>query len=1350
MPGLSQLKQFNKDLLAIGDEVTIRAARGEKPVEVHIPKEVEDKNDSEDFVLGMPEIEAEVDNSPVDEDLSDLAGLANPASTSSNDSTEPSPTFEAPDLSDLLNPIAISDDGGSGSSSDMPDLSMFEDAPVEEEEEIVEEEPEEISVADMGLDALLSGAGFDAPEEESEKELKEISDLDSDIEDIPEMDEAEEIPAADDGLSELERDLLASEGNNPSSSSSKSESSKTNPGEPSLEDLLGNLELDIPADSSSDGGNVSEKSAEDIPSLDQDLGGALDEALPAEDIPSLDEDIPSLDEDIPSLDDDIPSLDDEFGLDTLTASDESSAPAEESPAPAMADDIPSLDEGPLDAPADDIPSLDESPLDAPAEDIPSFDESPLDAPAEDIPSLDDDLAGALDEALPAEDIPSLDESPLDAPVEDIPSLDESPLDAPAEDIPSLDDDLAGALDEALPADDIPSLDDSSFDAPADDTGAGAEGLDDFSTEGMDEFSTEGMEDFSTDGLDDLGLDTLTASDESSAPAEKSDGGEESPAPESSDADLGDMGTPADLFNMDDIDFGSSDASAPVDFNAEDEIPDYGDIDGLDSSSEDEGSEDFDENQPLETFDTSEMEGMDFGIPDTDTQLNGGAGDFELGNNDDFAMEGEFEIPGFSDVTTAKEEKKTKINLASSKDAKGKKGKKELDEPDFNEAEEAENLPPNTLSDSQYKKFLKNLSEYPLNVRLAFEDLIVQDEFTDDAEFEVIEKILNKAPARQVASMLEKMLDTSIPVPRDFEHRTAEEYEAYKKSLSYQLRNKIIPGLIVGVAVLLVGWGIFNFSKNCIYKPLKANKLYKQGYALLQADEYPQSEMRFEEAVSYRISKKWFFNYARGYREHKQYQRAGAMYQRILNYFKHNKAAGLEYADMELNDLANYEKAEEIVRRQVLDYHINDADGILKLGDIFLEWGTEKDPAKLENAREQYATLIQLYKANDLYLSRMMRYFIRTDNLRNVIQMQKTFEPREKSLCSDDWAELSGYLLDKYYGPLAPSEEYLRYEIEGLRGLLLRAVKTGPSNPIAYYNLAKYFINSGENGSVENTLQNAIECFNTVPSMKKRDIYKYIDSYRLLGEHYIETTDYLQAQEQFAEGISLYTTERDNAGFEGTPEIGKLYEDMANIKYSVSGDYDEALQNYKYSVELGNDSPSIRYRIGYIQYKNKNYAEALGSFMKSGDGNVKERNLLLAMANTLSLRGDDYAAQGYYNQLIDNLDSEIAKRGMVFPQTSVKDYDVVNTYLSAANNYGVTLYRLAKRTGNSNLNAQAIVQFQQSLRAWDALTRNQDTLVRLPGSNLAEQNIQYITHPMPEFEPAIYTDIAKNLTDNESF
>ena len=137
-----------------------------------------------------------------------------------------------------------------------------------------------------------------------------------------------------------------------------------------------------------------------------------------------------------------------------------------------------------------------------------------------------------------------------------------------------------------------------------------------------------------------------------------------------------------------------------------------------------------------------------------------------------------------------------------------------------------------------------------------------------------------------------------------------------------------------------------------------------------------------------------------------------------------------------------------------------------------------------------------------------------------------------------------------------------------------------------------------------------------------------------------------------------------------------------------------------------------------------------------------------MGNTLSLRGDDYAAAGYYEALVSLLDGAVAERGILFPQKNASEYDIVNTYLAAANNYGVTLHRLAARTGSSSLNAQAIVQLQQSVRAWDSLTRNQDTLVRLEGSNLAEENIKYLTHPVPEFEPAIYVDIPKTLTDAE--
>ena len=1246
MPGLSQLKQFSSDILSLGDEINLRAARGEKPVKIEIPKDIEDINDSEEFVLGMPVIEAEPEISSAEEDLSDLTALVNPSATKSDKSgeAEPAPSFEAPDMSALLNPVVAdnADDAG------MPDLSMF-DEPEEAEEEVVEEEPEEISIADMGLDALLAGGGFDEPEPVPEPEpapaetapAPEVPDFDMSVLDSVEpLDEAEPLEDA----------------------------------EP--------LEEVAPLDDA--------ETLEDMPSLDE--MDPLSEAEP------LTEAAPG---DALSLDELMGAGDSTGAGDAMSFDD--AAPADEAGA---AENASSFDEP---VSLDDIPSFDEPAVN---EQTPSFDEA---APLEESPSFD--MSESFDAASPLEEAPSSDS--FDMPDSfDIPEVPES-FDETAETPENSE--TSETPDASM---DLPSFD--SFDEAAPEESASEGG------------STE---------LEELGDLDFEIPEE--APAETAGETEAAEPAESSEED---SGIPDGLFDAGDFDLGgAAEVGDTPDFSAEDEIPDY-DTSGLDDEGGEEAAE-GDENALLEVFDTSEMEGMDFGIQDTDSQLGGGGeGDFELGSHDDFAMEGEFEIPGFSDVATAKEEKSSKPNLATGKDKtkkpKGKGKNKDLDEPDFSEAAESEELPPNTLSDAQYKVFLKNLSEYPLNVRLAFEDFIVQDEFTDDAEFEIIEKILNKAPARTVAGMLEKMLDTSIPIPRDFEHRTAAEYEAYKKSLSYQLRNKIIPGVLLGLLLTIVGWGLVKFTNYCIYRPLKANSLYKQGYALLQADEYPQAEMRFEEAVKKRINKKWFFKYARGYREHKQYQRAGNMYQNILSYFRHDKMAGLEYADMELNDLANYERAEEIVRREVLDYHINDADGILKLGDVFLEWGTEKDPSKLELAREQYATLIQLYKPTDLYMSRMMRYFIRTDNLREVIQMQKTFENREKSLGSDDWTELSGYLLDKYYGALAPSEEYLRFEIEGLRGLLLRAVKTNPDNPIAQYNLAKYFLKTNETSAIESTLQRAIEKFNTVPSMKKRDLYKYIDSYRLLGEHYIGTTDYLQAQEQFAEGISLFTTERDNAGFEGTPAIGKLYEDMGDIKYTISGDYDDALFNYKYSVELENDSPSIRYRIGYIQYKKKNYSEALGAFMKAGDGNVKERNLMLAMANTLYLRGDDYAAQGYYNQLIDELDDNIAENGLVLPQANVKDYDLINTYLYASNNYGVTLYKLAKRTGNSALNAQAMVQLSQSVRAWDALTRNQQSMVRLEGSNLAEQNIKYITHPIPEFEPSVYTDISKTLLDNE--
>ena len=55
MPGLSQLKKFNSDILSLGNEAELRSKRGEKVGSLPIPKGIKDVDDSDDFVMGMPE-----------------------------------------------------------------------------------------------------------------------------------------------------------------------------------------------------------------------------------------------------------------------------------------------------------------------------------------------------------------------------------------------------------------------------------------------------------------------------------------------------------------------------------------------------------------------------------------------------------------------------------------------------------------------------------------------------------------------------------------------------------------------------------------------------------------------------------------------------------------------------------------------------------------------------------------------------------------------------------------------------------------------------------------------------------------------------------------------------------------------------------------------------------------------------------------------------------------------------------------------------------------------------------------------------------------------------------------------
>lgn len=691
---------------------------------------------------------------------------------------------------------------------------------------------------------------------------------------------------------------------------------------------------------------------------------------------------------------------------------------------------------------------------------------------------------------------------------------------------------------------------------------------------------------------------------------------------------------------------------------------------------------------------------------------------------------EFHIPGFSDFTSGAA-RPSLSEFPEVAPSSRKAVKKEV---------------PLKISEADFEFFLETLATYPLNLRMAVEEYLSLETGSDIHKMELVHSVIGQTPIRKIAHTLETALDRSIQIPKDYERKTLAEYEREKASLRYIFFNRILPAMVLFTITAVLAACTVYLSYQFIYRPLAAESLYKRGYAHIEDGRYTQSLVLFDEAVRMWNKKHWYFTYAHGYIEKKQYITAELMYTRILDRFRNDKQAGLEYAEMLRTDLRNYTKAVEILKRRLLDYFVNDQDGLMLLGDTYLDWA-EEDPSKYEEARKTYAILIELYGSKDPYLARMMRYFIRTDNLAQVLPLKKHFMEKKAKLGAPDLVELSGYLVDKRYTPAPGESEYLRDQIEDVRTLLTRAVKADETSPEAHYNMGRFLIYNYQNELAGSALSESLLRFDYVTSMSPKRVLTQIDAHRLLGELLAENKEFLKAQNMYTRGITLYEEKKANRAVRQDSRVGKLYANYADIDYFISGDLDSALRNYiKATLEL-NDTSSVRYRIANIKYQKKDYEGALPVFMQIQSEISGDKNLLFSFANTLYRRGDYYAAQGYYERLMEILDAERLRKGVVFPQVRTDHQVFVQNYLRASNNLGVALNRLASRTGDSQKNARALALFAESTRAWDALTRNPETLVRVQGSNLAFMNIQNMTHPRSEFIPEIYVDIPRTL-ENE--
>ncbi len=894
----------------------------------------------------------------------------------------------------------------------------------------------------------------------------------------------------------------------------------------------------------------------------------------------------------------------------------------------------------------------------------------------------EDLEEAAREAEPVMDLDDTSQTGLPEPTEDLDSFE----------LPVFDESSPAAAEASPPSG-----------ASSQDFGegeAGMSGLDDFSLPDVDEVAQAGTppEDFGS-GMD------------AAAPVESFEIGElagEEPFPATPEAPAA-AGTP-DLPGMDD------EFSAFEHFDL-----------GGDASLPEMGEADF-------SADTGGLDGQLASL-EGDTPV---AENFSL----DSGWGGDFSIPGFETAPPAGPAAKVAPARGPSVRAAAA---------DRSEDEKVREV---SLTDAQVDALQDTLLSYPLNLRLAVEDMIANGKGSAQQQAQLIWMLVERAPARDAAKLAGRALKRFIEVPAGFEKRTGASFEAEKGSLAYIFRHSILPMLQV-IALAAAGVAaVFFLGYNFVYKPLHANALYAEGYRQIEAGKYPESAEFFDRADGVWTMKPWFYRYAEAYATRAQYPRAEAMYDDLLDRWPKETKAALLYARMESETLYAFEKAEAILVKFILERDFFNKSALLLMVDNYLAWADMEeqrrdgaDPAVLarlyDDARYRLAMLMERHGRADAYMERMLLYFIRVeramglDKLKEIEPIVTYFmEASGSKFSASTLAELAVYLMD-------------RDRVDFVGSILVKAVDRDGTLPEAHAAMARWSRRTGFPDDERMALEYAVRFYGEADEragLVTRRVKGFLETLIRLAEVQIDAGESLDAEATLGTAIDRYERALEERRFRPDSRYGKAYSLLAGIYYLGRRDFPAALGLYAEAERQGFALPETDYRRGYMWYHDASAdgSAALAFFYRAGLDAEPSPYLLLATANTLYLRSDFFAAQGYYAMLADRLQFELDTISVPSPQVKPTHAEIVELLVAARNNLGAATYRVAERLGDASRRSEAMYQFTESARLYDSLSRDQLTMIRSEGKNLGFLNLDFVLHPLRGMDILIYKGLPTDM------
>ncbi len=682
-----------------------------------------------------------------------------------------------------------------------------------------------------------------------------------------------------------------------------------------------------------------------------------------------------------------------------------------------------------------------------------------------------------------------------------------------------------------------------------------------------------------------------------------------------------------------------------------------------------------------------------------------------------------------------------------------------------------------ISGDRLKQVTETLSRLPWNLKFFIEDLIGNKELAGRNLDTLVDKLASDATPREMADFVFKITGKRIRIPAQYERKTWEELEKEKGTLTYIIKYQIVPFVLRSLVFAFAALFLFFIGNNFIWKPIYSNVLYEKGYKALQADKYNVSEEFFIKASKLRPSRKQFFRYADLYIEKREYNLAEKKYiqmigpdltsekeknkgKKILGFFIEDKKAFLEYAALKTFYQGEYENAERIIddylglKKKKWDY-----DMLLSKIDNYLNWAV-RDAEKYKDAEYTINdSLFKFGKKPELYFRRI------AVDLRSGKLSEKRKEAVEASAAAKASAaadedadediipienkqyfgllgQYRGYIeniKDKYIDPYIAVDFY-RYlidtgNINGIERELIKLSNMDKQLSEPHYQLSRLWniidkpllernsLRIVENLTGDDSLGHIREEY-PHSYMYARKVRKDSEVEALNRLGYFEKNDgkILPAQKYYQRAISEYENNRDLLGV--LPKYGKLYEDLGDIYYYNAGKYNDAFREYSKAEGTGYRDNNLSYKIGFIYYKNTNYAKASERFYDISLDKRDNESVLSAFANASFYNNLFSPAMAYYEQVVEKLEYWRDHQGFLELDSRRDQQLVLEKLMEVYNNLGVTLYRLSEKNRNSNYYSSALVYLTRSSELYDLLSRDPETLDRSLTKPLAQVNMRY--------------------------